>query len=312
MPTTPSSADSVRSAWRCWTTREIGVTRCAKRHVRYATAGIATPAQTREQRVDDQQDDRGADDHHRALAHLDDAPADEVAHRVEVVRRAREHLAGRVPVVEGARIGQVRREQPPAHLVLDLDADARGQVAALVVDEQPDHGEHRDAAEVRPQVARVPRHDRVVDRALHEPGDRERRDRHAERREQAERGQPPLVAPEPEEAARGRAEGQIGWVVGVVCHECGQSRWRGRLVARRGDARPAAVDQSYGAARLSLSVARGHRGQRSLECAYSRAWPRCPSPRAFARRPMHDRPGSGRSQAESVPIGPIARHPSDR
>ena len=36
----------MRSAWRCWTTREIGVTWCAKRHVRYATAGIATPAHT--------------------------------------------------------------------------------------------------------------------------------------------------------------------------------------------------------------------------------------------------------------------------
>ena len=42
-------------------------------------------------------------DHHHALDRLHDAPADEVADRVEVVRRARDDLAGRVPVVEGAR-----------------------------------------------------------------------------------------------------------------------------------------------------------------------------------------------------------------
>ena len=173
----------------------------------------------REERVDDQEDDGGADDHHRALAHLDHAPADEVAHRVEVVRRARDDLAGRVPVVERARVGQVRREQPAAHLVLDLDADARGHVAPLVVDDEPGQGERGDAEQVRPQLVGAPRHDRVVDRALHQQGHRERRGRDPERREQAERGQPPLVGPQPEEAARGRAERQIGWVVGVVCHE---------------------------------------------------------------------------------------------
>ena len=42
MPTTDSSAASVRSALRCWTTRESGVTSRAKRHVSSAISGIAT------------------------------------------------------------------------------------------------------------------------------------------------------------------------------------------------------------------------------------------------------------------------------
>ena len=58
----------------------------------------------REPGVHDGEHDRRADDHHRALDALDDAPADEVADGVDVVRRARDHLAGRVPVEEGARI----------------------------------------------------------------------------------------------------------------------------------------------------------------------------------------------------------------
>ena len=61
----------------------------------------------REPRVDEHEHDRRADDHHQALRPLHEAPADEVADRVEVVGRAREHLAGRVPVVERARIAQV-------------------------------------------------------------------------------------------------------------------------------------------------------------------------------------------------------------
>ena len=57
----------------------------------------------REPRVHEHEHDPADDDHHQALHPLDEAPADEVADGVEVVRRAREHLAGRVPVVERAR-----------------------------------------------------------------------------------------------------------------------------------------------------------------------------------------------------------------
>ena len=46
MPTTDSSAASVRSALRCWTTRESGVTSRAKRHVSSAISGIATAAKS--------------------------------------------------------------------------------------------------------------------------------------------------------------------------------------------------------------------------------------------------------------------------
>ena len=125
MPTIDSSAASVRSALRCWTMRESGVTRRAKRQVSSAISGIVRPGVERQPRVHAEQDDRDADDHHHARADLHHAPADEVADRVEVVGRAREHLPGRVAVVERARIGEVgvveRRPQP----VLDHDADAR-------------------------------------------------------------------------------------------------------------------------------------------------------------------------------------------
>ena len=88
----------------------------------------------REPRVDDHEHDPGGDDHHQALDPLDQAPADEVADGVEVVRRAREHLAGRVPVVERARVAQVRLVEQLAHPRLDADADARGRVASREVD----------------------------------------------------------------------------------------------------------------------------------------------------------------------------------
>ena len=39
MPTTASLADSVTSPLRCWTSREIGITRCAKRHATSAISG---------------------------------------------------------------------------------------------------------------------------------------------------------------------------------------------------------------------------------------------------------------------------------
>ena len=129
MPTTDSSAASVRSALRCWTMRESGVTRRAKRHVSSAISGIVRPGVERQPRVHAEQHDRDADDHHHARDDLHDAPADEVADRVEVVGRAREHLPGRVAVVERARVGEVRVVERRAQAVLDHDADARGDGA---------------------------------------------------------------------------------------------------------------------------------------------------------------------------------------
>ena len=96
----------------------------------------------RQPRVDREEDDRGADQHHHALDRLHDAPADEVAHRVDVVRRARDHLARRMPVVEGAREAEVRVVHHPAQPGLDRDADARRGVAAREVDAEAERREH--------------------------------------------------------------------------------------------------------------------------------------------------------------------------
>ena len=88
----------------------------------------------REPGVDGDQHDGGTDEHHHALQRLHDAPADEVAHRVDVVRGARDHLAGGVPVVEGARVAQVGVVEHAAQPCLDSDADAGRGVAAGEVD----------------------------------------------------------------------------------------------------------------------------------------------------------------------------------
>ena len=84
------------------------ITRCAKSQARSPTSGIASAGRERQHGVDADEHDRGADDHHRALRALHDAPADEVPDRVQVVRRAREHLPGGVLVVERTRIAEVR------------------------------------------------------------------------------------------------------------------------------------------------------------------------------------------------------------
>ena len=155
-----------------------------------------------------------AHDHHQALHALHEAPADEVADRVEVVRRAREHLTGRVPVVERARIAEVRRVEQLAHPRLDADADARGRVAAGEVDEEAQSGEDDDADDVRPERARV-RHDRVVDRALHEQRDRDRDQRVTEREREAERAESPLRPPQTEQPAEGRQQAEVGRIDGI-------------------------------------------------------------------------------------------------
>ena len=108
-------------------------------------------------RVDRRQHDGAADDHHRALHALHDAPADEVADREQVVGRPRHDLAGRVPVEERARKPQVAREQHLAQLGLDPHADPGGRVAAGEVDPEADHRQHHDRDHVRPDVARVAR-----------------------------------------------------------------------------------------------------------------------------------------------------------
>ena len=105
----------------------------------------------REPRVHGGEDDRRADDHHRALDALDDAPADEVAHGVDVVRRARDHLARRVPVEEGARIREVRVVEHPAQPRLDGDPDPGGREAAAEVDDEAQRRQQDDRAEIGQQ-----------------------------------------------------------------------------------------------------------------------------------------------------------------
>jgi hypothetical protein len=105
----------------------------------------------RKARVHEQQHGGRGDDHHQALHPLHEPPADEVADRIEIVRRAREHLSGRVPVVERSREAEVRRIEELAHARLDPDADARGRVSPREVDEEADRREPDDRDDVRPE-----------------------------------------------------------------------------------------------------------------------------------------------------------------
>ena len=137
------------------TSREIGNEPCAKRQVSTAIGGIASAAISASWALTTSSTIASADDHHHALDRLDDAPADEVAHGVDVVRRARDHLAGRVPVVEGARVGEVRVVEQLAQPRLDGDPDACGRIAAREVDPEPDGRDRQDRAEIREEAAAV-------------------------------------------------------------------------------------------------------------------------------------------------------------
>ena len=166
----------------------------------------------REPRVHGEEHDSRGDDHHRALHPLDDAPADEVAHRVDVVRRARDHLSGRVPVEERTRVGEVGVVEHPAQARLDGDPDPGGCEAAREVDEEAQDGEHEDRAEVRQQPIVVRADDRLVDHALDQDRDRDRERGVDERERQTDCDQAALFPPEGEESAQGRPEGKIRWI----------------------------------------------------------------------------------------------------
>ena len=178
----------------------------------------------REACVDDDEDDACADDHHHALDPLDEAPADEVADRVQIVRRAGEHLAGRVPIVERARVAQVRAVQQLAHPRLDPDADARGRVAAEEVDEETDDAEREDAEQVRPQRLHVA-DDGAVDRPLQQDRDRRRDERVREREAEADRTHAALAPPEVQQPAERRQQAEVRRVDGI--HVLGHEKRRG-------------------------------------------------------------------------------------
>src|SRR5262252_42157 len=102
--------------------------------------------------IDEREDDPGRNDHHHALHPLHKTPADEVADGIEIVRRPREHLAGRMPVVEGARVAEVRLVEELPHPRLDPDADPGGCVAAVEVDDEAQKGEAADGCEIGRQL----------------------------------------------------------------------------------------------------------------------------------------------------------------
>jgi hypothetical protein len=166
----------------------------------------------RQLRVDEDEDDPGRDDHHHALHPLHEAPADEVADGVQVVRRPREHLSGRVPVVEGAGVAQVGVVEELPHPRFDPHADPRRGVTAVEGDHEPQKSKPSNRRDVRRELALVVRDDRVVDRALDQDRDRDRDQRVDERARQPEDAELPLLAPEPEQAPKRRQHAEVRWV----------------------------------------------------------------------------------------------------
>ena len=164
-----------------------------------------------ERRVDEEEDDRDPEDHHQRLNSLGHAPADEVADGVEVVGRARDDLAGRVLVVERARIAEVRLVEQLAHACLHPDAGAGGRVPAREVEREAGDPQQQDHDEVGPERLRVPvrRVDRVVDRVPDDDRDREREPAVDERAEEPDGDEPALLAPEPGEPFRRLPEAEI-------------------------------------------------------------------------------------------------------
>jgi hypothetical protein len=166
----------------------------------------------REPRVHDRQHDPRARDHHRALHALDDAPADEIADRIDVVGRTRDHLARRVPVEESARICEVGVVEHPPQPCLDGDPDPGGREAAGEVDDEAQRREQDDGAEVGEEQLVVRPHDRLVDDLLDQDRDRDRERGEAERARKAEADQAALLPPERKQPTQGRPEGEIGRV----------------------------------------------------------------------------------------------------
>ena len=148
-------------------------------------------------------------DHHGALKALDDAPADEVADREEVVRRTGDDLPGRVQVVERPREAQVAGVEQLPQAGLEADAHARSGVSASEVDPETDDRDREDRNHVGPERTRVLGHDGVVDHALHQHRHGQREGRVAERAPQADEHQPPLFPPQVGEAAHGWAQGVV-------------------------------------------------------------------------------------------------------
>ncbi len=222
----------------------------------------------REQRqpgVDRKQDDRCADQHHHALQRLHDAPADEVSHRVDVVRRPRDHLAGCMPVVEGAGKPKIGVVHHPAQPRLDRDADASRRVAADEVEPEAKRCQEQDQAEVREKQCAVVAVDRVVDRPLDQDRDRERQPGEDERAREAERDQAPLL---PATTGRGgavvghrvRSGGSTSCTRGTphcvpLRHASGGTRSVASMIGRRATYRPERGSEAVGRRTLPASAA---------------------------------------------------------
>jgi hypothetical protein len=115
-----------------------------------------------------------------------------------------------VPVVEGARIAEVRLVEELPHPRLDPDADAGSRVPAVEVDDEAEKCQPADGCEIGRQLVLLVGDDRVVDHPLDQDGDRDRDQRVRERAREREHAELPVLPPESEQASEGRQQAEVG------------------------------------------------------------------------------------------------------
>ena len=91
-------------------------------------SGRTAQRREREPPVEDEEDDRGADERQRVLHEARDAVGDELVDRLDVVRQPADDHAGAVALVEAEREALQVREEPVAQVGQDALADPARQV----------------------------------------------------------------------------------------------------------------------------------------------------------------------------------------
>jgi hypothetical protein len=131
-------------------------------------------AAVREPPVEDEQDDRRAEQRQRVLNEARNAVGDELVDRLDVIRQAADDHAGAVALIEAERQALQVLEEPNAEVGKDSLADPAGQIR-LDVGHAPvrESGRDEDGDDDEEARATVAVH-RVVERVLREVGGCER------------------------------------------------------------------------------------------------------------------------------------------
>jgi hypothetical protein len=161
--------------------------------------------------VEDEEQDRRADERQRALDECGDAVGDELVERFDVIRQAADDHAGPVALEEAQREALEVAEELDPEVGKDALADPAGQVGLHVAHAPVRESREQEGADDHPERAEIVVRDAVVDRVLgqkrrgesrcgrqQQREDRKNRSRPIRRGQAAERCEPPArPAPRP-------------------------------------------------------------------------------------------------------------------